>query len=282
MKGSSKKDRSVLPPLRVFPVASEEQTSGPGLSLGIQSSPGLARRKPQAHLKNNILPSKPWNTRDMLANLPNINSERVEELDSCRVYQSSSNNSNSRPNSRPQSPAIGTTRETLELGSPRRQLTRRSRSSSLDSFSEELLGLSGGSLEYQNELCPDRQYVYSPKDGRIPPRPPSIDCSELVHCLNFSEDETSDFDSRMGSCENSPPGKIMPPSPASNKTCKFGKAPPHEGVLLAFRSRSDFEQRVPASLLAESDISEKRRPLCHSENSHFSRIYSNDGGSLEY
>ena len=131
-----------------------------------------------AHLKNNILPSKPWNTRDMLANLPNINSERVEELDSwydryflrfylqnnfSRVYQSSSNNSNSRPNSRPQSPAIGTTRETLELGSPRRQLTRRSRSSSLDSFIEELLGLSGGSLEYQNELCPDRQYVYSPK-----------------------------------------------------------------------------------------------------------------------
>ena len=54
-------------------------------------------------------------------------------------------------------------RDTLELGSPRRQLSRRSRSSSLDSFSEELLGLSGGSLEYQNELCPDRQYVYSPK-----------------------------------------------------------------------------------------------------------------------
>lgn len=279
MKGSSKKDRSVLPPLRVFPVASDEQTNGPGLSLGIQNSPGLARRKPQAHLKNNILPSKPWNTRDMLANLPNINSERGEELDSCRVYQNASN-SNSRPNSRPQSPAMGI-RDTLELGSPRRQLSRRSRSNSLDSFSEELLGLSGGSLEYQNELCPDRQCVYSPKDGRVPPRPPSIDCSELVPCLN-SEDETSDFDSRMGSCENSPPGKIMPPSPASNKTCKFGKAPPHERVLLAFRSCGDFEQRVPGSRLAESDISEKRRPLCHSENSHFSRIVSNDDGSLEY
>lgn len=215
----------------------------------------------------------------MLANLPNINSERVEELDSCRVYQSASN-SNSRPNSRPQSPAMGI-RDTLELGSPRRQLSRRSRSSSLDSFSEELLGLSGGSLEYQNELCPDRQYVYSPKDGRVPPRPPSIDCSELAPFLN-SEDETSDFDSRMGSCENSPPGKIMPPSPASNKTCKFGKAPPHERVLLAFRSCGDFEQRVPGPRLAESDISEKRRPLCHSENSHFSRIFSNDDGSLEY
>lgn len=144
------------------------------MSLGIQNSPGLARRKPQAHLKNNILPSKPWNTRDMLANLPNINSERGEELDSwynrsslllfnifSRVYQSASN-SNSRPNSRPQSPAMGI-RDTLELGSPRRQLSRRSRSNSLDSFSEELLGLSGGSLEYQNELCPDRQCVYSPK-----------------------------------------------------------------------------------------------------------------------
>ena len=76
-----------------------------------------------------------------------------------RVYQP---NSNSRPNSRPQSPAMGV-RETLDLGSPRRQLSRRSRSSSLDSFSEELLGLSGGSLEYQNELCPDRQCIYSPK-----------------------------------------------------------------------------------------------------------------------
>lgn len=276
MKGSSKKDRSMLPPLKVFPVASEE-TSGPGLSLGIQNSPGLVRRKPQAHLKNNILPSKPWNTRDMLANLPNINSERVEELDTCRVYQP---NSNSRPNSRPQSPAMGV-RETLELGSPRRQLSRRSRSSSLDSFSEELLGLSGGSLEYQNELCPDRQCIYSPKDGRVPPRPPSIDCSELVHCIN-SEDETSDFDSRMGSCENSPPGKIMPPSPASNKTCKFGKAPPHERVLLALRSYGDFEQRLTGSGQTENDISEKRRPLCHSENSHFSRIFSNDGGSIEF
>jgi len=276
MKGSSKKDRSVLPPLKVFPVASEE-TSGPGLSLGIQNSPGLVRRKPQAHLKSNILPSKPWNTRDMLANLPNINSERVEELDTCRVYQP---NSNSRPNSRPQSPAMGV-RETLDLGSPRRQLSRRSRSSSLDSFSEELLGLSGGSLEYQNELCPDRQCIYSPKDGRVPPRPPSIDCSELVHCIN-SEDETSDFDSRMGSCENSPPGKIMPASPASNKTCKFGKAPPHERVLLALRSYGDFEQHITGSGLTENDISEKRRPLCHSENSHFSRIFSNDGGSIEF
>ncbi|CAG5095789.1 Oidioi.mRNA.OKI2018_I69.XSR.g14337.t1.cds [Oikopleura dioica] len=280
---SSKKDRSVLPPLKVFPVASEDQTNAPGVAIGCQNSP-LARRKPQSRLQNNILPSKPWNTRDMLANLPNISGDRADDFDAYREARGYQVGPNSRPNSRPQSPAMGV-RETLELGSPRRPLSRRSRSSSLDSFSEELLGLSGGNSE--NEHLSIRPCVYTPQDGRVPPRPPSIDASDLINCLNsevyfYNEEETSDFDSRTGSLENSPPGRIMPPSPASNKTYKFGKAPPNDRVLLALRSYDSLAHDAAFPQMVDEDTTEKRYPLTHSENSNFSRPCTNESDSIEY